>query len=68
MDRSTGIVKVLPDLNGDTIVPSIVSVAGDKPVVGRPAKQDKFFSPEMVAEQFKKLMSEVNENGNLLRL
>ncbi|MCD4831697.1 MAG: Hsp70 family protein [Anaerohalosphaeraceae bacterium] len=59
----TGIVKILPDLNGDTTIPSIVSVAGDKPVVGKFAKQDKFFSPDLVAEHFKKLMSEVDANG-----
>jgi len=58
-----GLVKILPDLNGDTIVPSVVSLANQKPVVGRFAKQDKFFNPVLVAEQFKKLMSEADENG-----
>lgn len=60
----SGIVRVLPDMNGDTTILSIVSVANAKPVVGKFAKQDKFFNPEMVAEQFKKLMDQVDDNGN----
>ena len=65
----SGIIRVLPDINGDTTILSIVSVANDKPVVGRFAKQDKFFNPEMVAEQFKKLMDQVNNDGTqIIRL
>jgi len=62
LDKS-GIVKVLTNMDGDLITPSIVSVADKKPIAGKTAKQDKFLNPEMVAEQFKKSMSEVTETG-----
>jgi molecular chaperone DnaK len=52
----SGIVKVLPNMDGDMITQSIISVASKPPVVGRIAKQDKFFHPEMVAELFKRYM------------
>lgn len=53
---ATGNAKILPNLDGDLITPSIVSVAGPQPVVGRAAKQDKFLDPERVAELFKRHM------------
>jgi len=53
---ATGAAKVLPNLEGDLITPSIVSVAGPKPVVGSAAKQDKWFNPEQVAELSKRYM------------
>jgi len=62
LDR-TGIVKVLPNMDGDLVTPSIVSVADNKPIAGKSAKQDKFLNPHMVAEQFKKTMGEVTEKG-----
>jgi molecular chaperone DnaK len=53
---STGAAKVLPNTDGDLTTPSIVSVAGPHPVVGRAAKQDKFLDPERVAELYKRPM------------
>ena len=53
---STGTAKVLPNSDGDLTTPSIVSVAGPHPVVGRAAKQDKFLDPERVAELSKRYM------------
>jgi molecular chaperone DnaK len=53
---AAGNAKVLPNLEGDLVTPSIVSVAGPRPVVGRAAKQDKFLDPERVAELFKRNM------------
>jgi molecular chaperone DnaK len=54
--EAAGTVKVLPNLDGDLITPSIVSVAGPRPVAGRAAKQDKFLEPERVAELSKRYM------------
>jgi len=62
LDR-TGIVKVLPNMDGDLVTPSIVSVADNKPIAGKSAKQDKFLNPHMVAEQFKKAMGEETATG-----
>jgi molecular chaperone DnaK (HSP70) len=53
---NTGTVKVVPNMDGDIITISLVSVAGKTPVFGRAAKPDKFLYPEMVAELFKKCM------------
>jgi len=53
---STGTAKVLPNADGDLTTPSIVSVAGPHPVVGRAAKQDKFLDPERVGELYKRPM------------
>lgn len=53
---STGTTKVLPNMDGDLVTPSIVSVAGKIPVAGKPAKQDKLLNPEMFAELFKRYM------------
>ena len=44
--KNTGIVKVLPNMDGELVTPSIVSVADKKPIVGKMAKQDKFLNPE----------------------
>ncbi len=52
----TGTAKVLPNSDGDLTTPSIVSVAGPHPVVGRAAKQDKFIEPQHVAELYKRYM------------
>jgi len=52
----SGIVKVLPNMDGDLITLSIVSVAGNAPVFGRLAKPDKFLYPEMTRELFKRDM------------
>lgn len=52
----TGAAKVIPNADGDLTTPSIVSVAGKNPVVGRAARQDKFLEPERVAELFKRYM------------
>jgi molecular chaperone DnaK len=61
---SSGTVQVLPNMDGDLITPSIVSVADKKPTVGKVAKQDRFLNPDKVAEQFKKAMATVTENGD----
>ncbi|MCF7955174.1 MAG: Hsp70 family protein [Phycisphaerae bacterium] len=60
---STGVVQVLTNLDGDLVTQSLVSVAGDRPTVGKTAKHDRFFEPEKVAEQFKKHMATVTEDG-----
>ena len=61
---STGIVKILPNTEGDSITPSAISVASSPPAVGKTAKQERFFNPEMYAEQFKRYMAKVNEEGD----
>jgi len=60
---SSGIVQVLPNMDGDLTTPSVVSIAGKKPVVGKAARQDRFFTPDKVAEHFKKSMGTVTETG-----
>ena len=52
----SGIVKVIPNIDGDQITQSLVSVAGEQPVVGKAAKPDRFLNPEMTAELFKRYM------------
>ena len=61
---SAGNVQVLPNIDGDLSTPSVVSGAEAKPTVGKVAKQDKFLNAVAVAEQFKKLMGTVTENGD----
>ena len=61
---SSGIVQILKNTDGDMVTPSIVSVAEKKPTVGKVAKQDRFFSPDKVAEQFKKVMATVTDSGD----
>ena len=61
---NSGIVKILPNMEGDLSTPSIVSVAGEKPIAGKPAKQDKFLNPEQTFEHFKKYMDQVSETGD----
>jgi len=63
LDPKTGIVNAMPNMDGDNVTPSIVSVADNKPIVGKIAMQDKFLNPDMVAEHFKKSMGEVTETG-----
>jgi molecular chaperone DnaK (HSP70) len=53
---STGAAKMLPNMDGDLTTPSIISLAGDRVVVGRAAKQDKFLDPERIAELYKRYM------------
>lgn len=60
----SGTVQVLPNMDGDLVTPSIVSVADKKPTVGKVAKQDRFLNPDKVAEQFKKAMATTAENGD----
>jgi molecular chaperone DnaK len=62
--NKSGIVQILSNMDGDIVTPSIVSVAGEKPIVGKVAKQDRFFAPEMVAGQFKRSMASVTETGD----
>jgi molecular chaperone DnaK len=59
----SGVGNVIPNLDGDTVTASIVSVAGDVPVVGKIAKQDKFLSPEYVFEHIKRLLGKTTEDG-----
>ena len=61
---SAGIVQVLKNADGDMVTPSIVSVAEKKPTVGKVARQDRFFTPDKVAEQFKKVMATVTDSGD----
>ena len=61
---SAGIVQILPNMDGDMVTPSIVSVAEKKPTVGKVARQDRFFNPDKVAEQFKKAMATVTDSGD----
>ena len=62
LDR-TGVVKVLPNMDGELATQSIISVADNKSTAGSAAKPDKFLNPDMVAEQFKKSMDKVTETG-----
>jgi molecular chaperone DnaK len=59
----SGIVKVLPNLDGQLSTPSILSAAGDKILVGEAAKQDKFLHPEFVIEQAKRHMNVATVKG-----
>ena len=61
--NSSGVVQVMTNMDGDMVTPSVVSVADKKPVVGKVAKQDRFFAPEMVAEQFKRAMASITDKG-----
>jgi molecular chaperone DnaK len=65
---STGIVKVLPNTDGDLMTLSAISVASSPLAVGKAAKQDRFFNPEMYAEQFKRYMAQVTEEGTPVAL
>jgi molecular chaperone DnaK len=65
---STGAVKVLPNTEGDLITPSAISVESKPPVVGKGAKQDRFFSPETYAEQFKRYMVQITDDGSPVAL
>ena len=59
-----GIVQILTNMDGDMVTPSIVSVAEKKPTIGKVARQDRFFYPDKVAEQFKRIMARVTDDGN----
>ena len=61
---AAGIVQILNNADGDMVTPSIVSVADQKPTVGKVARQERFFNPDKVAEQFKKVMATVTEAGD----
>jgi len=61
--NQSGVVQVMTNMDGDMVTPSVVSVADKKPVVGKVAKQDRFFAPEMVAEQFKRAMASLTDKG-----
>lgn len=67
VDR-TGIVKVLPNMDGDPMTPSAISAACSPAVVGRIAKQDRFFHPDKYAERFKSFMAQVTEQGTPVAL
>ena len=62
--NTTGIVKILPNMDGDLLTPSAVSVASHPPAVGKTAKQDRLFYPKLYAEQFKRYMDKRTESGN----
>jgi len=61
--NKSGVVQVQPNSEGDLVTPSAVSAADEKPTVGKVAKQDRFMAPDKVAEQFKKQMATVTEDG-----
>lgn len=61
---AAGIVQILTNMDGDMVTPSIVSVAEKEPTVGKVAKQDRFFNPDKVAEQFKRVMATVTDSGD----
>jgi len=61
---SAGIVQIITNMDGDMATFSIISVAEKKPTVGKVAKQDRFFYPDKVAEQCKKLMATVTDSGD----
>ena len=66
--ESSGTIEVIPNLDGDLVTPSIVSVAGAPPVVGKAARQDRFLNPEYCAEQFKRYMGRISEAGRPIGL
>jgi molecular chaperone DnaK len=66
--NDTGVIEIMPNIDGDLVTPSIVSVADKEPTVGKVARQYRFLSPDKVAEQFKKAMDAVTETGELIPL
>lgn len=65
---TAGIVTIIPNMDGDLMTLSAVSVSGETPVVGKAARQDRFFSPEMYVEQFKRYMSKMGDDGKAIPL
>jgi molecular chaperone DnaK len=58
-----GIVEIIPNLDGDTKTPSIVSWAGKTPVVGKAARPDLVFAPQFVVQCGKRSMGKTAEGG-----
>jgi molecular chaperone DnaK len=54
--NAAGTPEVSPNRDGDLKTESIVSLAGDVPVVGRAAKPDLILSPQFVGRVFKRYM------------
>jgi molecular chaperone DnaK (HSP70) len=60
---ASGIVELIPNLDGDIKTPSIVSWAGKTPVVGKAARPDLFLAPQYVIQCGKRSMGKTTEDG-----
>jgi molecular chaperone DnaK (HSP70) len=58
-----GAVEIIPNQDGDTKTPSIVSWAGRTPVVGKAARPDLAFAPEFVLQCAKRSMGKTTADG-----
>lgn len=65
---STGVPTVIVNMDGDLVTPTLVSLAGNEPTVGKIAKADKFLSPDYVAEQFKRYIGQSTQSGDPVAL
>jgi molecular chaperone DnaK len=61
--NDAGIVEVIPNLDGDSKTPSIVSVANSRHLVGRGATPDIIMASECVIKYSKRYMCKVTESG-----
>lgn len=59
----SGVTEPIPNLDGDIKTPSIVSYAGDTPVVGKAAIPDLVMSPEYVIKCGKRSMGHRTDQG-----
>ena len=59
----SGVVEPIPNQDGDTKTPSIVSWAGKTPVVGKAARPDLVFAPQFVIQCGKRSMGKTTEDG-----
>lgn len=60
---SSGVVEIILNLDGDTKTPSIVSSAGQTPVVGKAARPDLVVAPQHVIQCGKRSMGKTTEEG-----
>ena len=60
---ASGIVEVIPNVEGDVKAPSIVSWAGQTPVVGKAARPDLVLAPQYVIQCGKRSMGKTTEEG-----
>jgi molecular chaperone DnaK len=56
VDEKTGLPRVIPDRDGQVLLPSIVSFAGEGVLVGAPAKRQLVRRPEATVYSVKRLM------------
>jgi molecular chaperone DnaK (HSP70) len=59
----SGVIEPIPNLDGDSKTPSIVSWAGKTPVVGKAARPDLVFAPQFVQQCGKRSMGKTTGEG-----